>query len=85
MSVMRDNRSDMDRAFDSITSRIVTPILKHRDDICRSEGWTGEMRMALVTNQVIGEVRAIAKRELAAIHFGMCKELTDCEELTDHD
>jgi len=75
MTVMRDNRSDMDRAFDAIINRIVTPILKHRDEICRSEGWTDEMSMALVTNQVISEMRDVAKRELAAIHFGMCEEL----------
>ena len=76
MSVMRDNQIDLDRAFDAIISRIVTPILKHRDDICRSEGWTDELSKAMVTNQVISELRENAKRELAAIHFGVCADLS---------
>ncbi len=76
MSVMRDNQSDLDRAFDAIINRIVTPILKHRDAICRSEGWNDELSKALVTNQVISELRENAKRELAAIHFGVCEELS---------
>ena len=75
MSNMQDNRSDMDRAFDSIVNRIVTPILEHRDEICRSEWWTDEMRQAMVPNSIINELRKIAKRELAAVHFGACREL----------
>ena len=75
MSVMKSNASDMDRAFDAIINRIVTPILQHRDEICRSEGWNDELSKALVTDQVISEMREVAKRELAAIHFGTCEAL----------
>jgi hypothetical protein len=75
MTTMKSNQSDLDRAFDAIINRIVTPILKHRDAICRSEGWNDELSKALVTNQVISEMRETAKKELAAIYFGTCEDL----------
>lgn len=75
MTVMKNNASDIDRAFDAIVNRIVTPLLKHRDEICRSDLWTDEMRKILFQNSVLEDIREIAKRELAAVHFGVCEEL----------
>ena len=37
--------------------------------------YVNELSKAMVTNQVISEMREVAKRELAAIHFGMCEDL----------
>jgi hypothetical protein len=71
MNVMQDNRSDLDRAFDLVINRIVTPLLTHRDEICRSEGWTDEMAKGMVTDTILAEVRDNAKRELAAIYCGV--------------
>lgn len=78
-SMKSDSRGRLDRAFDSIINRVVTPILRHRDEICMSEWWRDELAVALVTNQVINELREQLKKEIAAIYFGTCQEL-DGEE-----
>jgi len=78
-----DKRSELNAAYDRIVNRIVFPILRHRDQV---SGLGGDKATtpeeAMISNEVINEVREIAVRELSAVHFGVCHEL--CELADKH-
>ena len=78
MCTAEDKRSELNAAYDRIVNRIVFPILRHRDQAC---GYGGDRATtpdeAMIPNEVIAEVRAIAVRELSAVHFGVCHELSE--------
>ena len=76
MPNMQDNNSDLDRMFDRVINRIVLPILRHRDAICRDPEFTDDLSRLLVTNTVIDEMRERAKQELAAVYYGTSVELS---------